>query len=546
MSWLQRLIIIAVLYLFIGVALGILRHGNSRGGWESLAALIFYPVLWPQYEYARLEKRWDEQRRNEDARKSLLAEICPPKFHQLFYSHFLDGKALPSYDMIRDAMTAALPAPDDGRSGYVLFKLSEAAAAAGKDDALNDATAFPNAPGADAGHFMAAAAIAHGVFSRSQTSKAETDENRRIRALKTMLDAYECALPLLSGADQAHVDLAMGTLYQAADRFLPAEETAGMRDKARDAYLRAVASGKLAAAFPAAIHAARLAENDAERKMILTRFLNAVDFERKGWLEAPLARPYWSVAVLTQRRARATAGFIVGKSLLPVFDSGLDDAVRKTVELDDWDRGIRQGWGDFMFLFAQTTDDFSIAKEMLTDILARLLPPDADIVGKILVREEISCYWDAYYRLYRETKDERWLEAANETLYVLRPALLHFEHLFAANAAFMRGEYRRQCLLIARHIISSAKTSESDGVFRFTSNYLERLMRCKRVNTPYNYEYWFNLGLFAGELERVHNYDRDGAKRRDMMEKIDRNEWPTDSDEVVDSDVVDIPESERH
>lgn len=31
-----------------------------------------------------------------------------------------------------------------------------------------------------------------------------------------------------------------------------------------------------------------------------------------------------------------------------------------------------------------------------------------------------------------------------------------------------------------------------------------------------------------------------------MMEKIDRDEWPTDSYEILDSDVVENPEGERH
>lgn len=542
MSWLQRIIIVIVLYVAVGVTLGIIRHGNGRGGWESFFAMIFYPALWPHYEYLRLEKRWDEQRRTENERKRLLAEVCPPEFHSLLYSHLLDGKGLPAYRKIRDAVAANPPVPGDKRSGFVLFKLSEAAAKAGSAGVLNDASRLLTTPEAGAGHFTAAAAIAHGVFLHGQTASAGKGEEERIAALKVMLIAYERALPFLSEADQAHVDLGMGTLYQAACQLLPKEETAGMRDKARAAYLRAAASGKVAASFPAALHAAGLAENYTERKMILAQFLNAIDFEGRSWQQAPLPSFHWSVTVRTQRRAQATAGLILGKSLLPAFDSGMDNAMLKVVELDDWDRGIRHGWGDFMFLFVQTVDDFPTRTEMLADILARLLPPDADIVRDILGREEVTCHWDAYYRLYEKTKDERWLEAASATLYALRPALRKFEHLFAAEAAYMRGEYRRHCLSVARHIVSPSSTS-TDDVSRFTSKYMERLMRGKRVNTPWGYQYWFNLNLFAGQLERRRN---DGAERRAMAEKIERDEWPTDSYEVVDSDVAEIPEGERN
>lgn len=358
MSWLQRMAIIIVLYLLIGAALGILRHGNSRGGLESFVALVLYPVMWPHYEYLRLEGRWDEQNREENARTSLLAEICPPDFHSLFYSHFLDGKALPSYRKIRDAAIASPPVPEDRRSGYVLFKLSEAAAETGNTDILNDTSALLNAPGAGAGHFMTAAAIAHGVFMRSQTTNAGNGEEERIRALRTMLTAYERALPHLTGADQPHVDLAMGTLYQEACRLLPEAGTAGMRDKAQAAYLRAAASGEVAASFPAAINAARLAENDAERKEILAQFLNSIDFAQENRREGPLTGGYWTVAVPTQRRGEATAGFIVGKSLLPALDPGMDKAMLTVTERDGWYRGIRQRWSDFMFLFSRTADDF--------------------------------------------------------------------------------------------------------------------------------------------------------------------------------------------
>lgn len=223
----------------------------------------------------------------------------------------------------------------------------------------------------------------------------------------------------------------------------------------------------------------------------------------------------------------------------------MDSLLSEVVERDGWDSGIRRGWGEFMFLFVQTADEFSAMVEMLADILARLLPPDADIVGEILKREDISCYWDAYYRLYEKTKDERWLETASATLYAVRPALRHFELLFAAEAAFMRGEYRRQCFLVARHILSPSTTS-TDDVRNFTSRYMEGLMRGKRVDTPWKYQYWFNLNLFAGDLERARYYDRDGANRRIMGEKLDRDEWPTDSYEVVDADVAEVPEGERN
>lgn len=47
-------------------------------------------------------------------------------------------------------------------------------------------------------------------------------------------------------------------------------------------------------------------------------------------------------------------------------------------------------------------------------------------------------------------------------------------------------------------------------------------------------------------LEETRSSDKNGSRRSAMMEKIDRGEWPTDSYEAVDSDVVEILEGERH
>ena len=545
MSWLRKIIITIVIYLLIGTTLGLMRHGHGGGGLESFFALITYPVLWPMHEYRHFKDGLEKQKWDEDVRVSLLAELCPPEFHSLFYGHVLDGKALPPYNKMLKALRANPPAAGDRRSGYVLHKLGEAAAGAGNLDVLSDAAALLNSPDAGAGNLLIAGAIARGVFGRGQSADTEKNREERIRALKIMTQAYERALPPLYEAGRPQADLAMGTLYQAAGRYLPEAENAGMTDKARAAYLRAAVSGKISASLPAVIQASSLAENDAERKKILARFLVAIDSGGKSWAETPLSRPYWTVAVLTKRRAEAAAGFRLGQNLLPTFDSGLESAI-KVVEEDGWDRGIHQAWEDFMFLFTRSVDDFSNAAEMLSDILEYLLPPDTDIIGEIRDRNEVSGYWTVYYRLYEETKDERWLTAAGETLLSVRPSLKYFEHLLAAEVAFMHGEYRRHGLSVARHLVSPSEASSNGDVGRFTSRYLEKLMRAKRVNTPWGYDYWFNLNLFAGELERRRYYDRDGSELRAMAEKIYRGEWPTDSHEIIDSDVTEIPEGERH
>ena len=117
--------------------------------------------------------------------------------------------------------------------------------------------------------------------------------------------------------------------------------------------------------------------------------------------------------------------------------------------------GRSYAWWEELIVAAEGSFDAFPAKlemvERLLDVVLRLNERGETSYTSMLAQEAR----EVYYRLYDETRDERWLDVAVESQVRLRPSLRAHEKYILGEIAFMRGEYRKHFDLTARRYLEA-------------------------------------------------------------------------------------------
>lgn len=530
-----------LVYLAIGTALGLYRIRGGGDGWGKLILLVSYPVAWPFLEVEHYKAVARMERQKEERRQRLLAGVCPPAYQALFYKHVLDRGDAPSYRELVKALAKAPPDVADIRSAYVLNKLAMAVAAGKDDDVLDDAAALLESVDVGTGGLLTAAAMTRGYALRSR-GFADPAGPRAELAARLLLAAYVRSMPHVPEAEDPYAALAFGAACHAASRILPGAEASDLRNQAREWYARAIISGKVRAAFPAAVLRMELAADAAERKTFLSELFNSAELSGER-LDRQLLGDVdnWTFSGLEDGVDQ-----IMGKNLLPPLDSGFEKAL-DAIEQVERRRGSSHAWTELLVFLTGSFDDFSEKIEVVETCLDRLLSPNGEIVRSLCDRRIIDNQRNPlddarqiFYRLYDESGDERWLEAALPSLLRLRPSLRVLEKHLEGEIAFLRGQYRRHFELSAEHLIRAADPEKVRVVFSTTDFLSERMYHTRIIiqrSGPYHYDQMFNSFMY--DLAKKLENDKSPEARRRLLGKLGQSEltMPNGGAFVDDSDV---------